>query len=104
VNVLIDFNDPREAFQQLGDRFRVEVRVVVWEATDVVKVPIGSLVRDGERWSVFVARGGRAVRTPVAIGHRNEAEAEVIKGLSHGDRVITFPSDEVADGVAIEVP
>jgi HlyD family secretion protein len=104
VNVLIEFNDSREAFQQLGDRFRVEVRVVVWEATDVLKIPIGSLVRDGERWSVFVSRGEHAMRTPVTIGHRNEAEAEVVKGLAHGDRIITFPSDDVADGVAIQAP
>jgi len=102
VNVLVDLDDPPSAFQQLGDRFRVEVRVIAWEAADVLQVPIGSLVRDGERWSVFVARGGRAVHTSVTIGHRNDAEAEVLTGLTVGDRVITFPGDDVSDGVAVQ--
>jgi HlyD family secretion protein len=102
VNVLIDFEDARDAFARLGDRYRVEVRVVVWESGDVVKVPIGSLVRDGDQWSVFAVSAGRAVRTPITIGRRNDAEAEVTTGLSPGMTIIAFPGDDVADGVLVE--
>jgi HlyD family secretion protein len=102
VNVLIDFANARDAFAELGDRYRVEVRVVIWEGADVVKVPIGSLVREGDRWSVFAIVDGRAVRTPISIGHRNDAEAEVTEGLSPGTPVIAFPGDDVADGVLVE--
>jgi HlyD family secretion protein len=102
VNVLIDFENARDAFAQLGDRYRVEVRVVVWEASDVVKVPIGSLVRDGDRWSVFAVVDGRAVATPITIGRRNDAEAVVTEGLAAGTTVIAFPGDDIADGVLVE--
>jgi HlyD family secretion protein len=102
VNVLIDFENARDAFAQLGDRYRVEVRVVTWEAADVVNVPLGSLVRDGDRWSVFAVVEGRAVRTPITIGHRNDAEAEVTEGLASGMTVIAFPGDDIADGVLVE--
>ena len=101
VNVLIDFGNARDAFAQLVDRYRVEVRVVIWEAADVVKVPIGSLVRDGDRWSVFTVVEGHAVRTPVTIGHRNDVEAEVTEGLSPGVTVIAFPGDDIANGVLV---
>jgi HlyD family secretion protein len=102
VNVIIAFDQPREAFTRLGDRYRVEVRVVVWEAADVVKTPVSSLVRDGDRWSVFVVRDGRAMRTAIEIGQRNDVEAEVTRGLSPGDQVIVFPSDDITEGVVVE--
>jgi HlyD family secretion protein len=101
VNVIIDFNDPRHAFARLGDRYRVEVRVVVWEEPDVVMVPISSLVRDGNRWAVFAVEDGRAVRTPVEIGQRSDVHAQVLKGLSPGTEAISFPSDDIADGAEV---
>jgi HlyD family secretion protein len=101
VNVVVDIDDPRIAETHLGDRFRVEVRVVVWEAATVVKVPVGSLVRDGAQWSVFVARDGRAVRTPVGVGQRNDAEAEVRSGVSAGTTVIAFPGSGLIDGARV---
>jgi HlyD family secretion protein len=101
VNVILDFESPRDAFTRLGDRFRVEVRVIVWEEPDVTKVPVSGLVRDGDRWAVFVMEDARARRVPVRIGQRNDTEAQVLEGLSPGARVIVFPSESVADGVAV---
>ena len=43
--VVVDFEDPREAWKALGDGYRVEVRIVVWEGADVLKAPIGALFR-----------------------------------------------------------
>ena len=50
VNVIADLD---EVPATLGDGYRVQVRVVVWEAEDVLKVPVGSLFRNGEGWAVF---------------------------------------------------
>ena len=99
VNVIADFLDPLERRRTLGDAYRVEARVVVWEAEDVVKVPAGSLFRGpGGGWSVFAVRGGRARLTTVEVGRANGAEAEVRAGLDPGDRVVLHPSDRVKDG------
>jgi HlyD family secretion protein len=35
------------------------------------------------------------------IGRRNNRVAEVLSGLSAGDRVVLHPSDRVSDGTAI---
>ena len=32
VNVILDFVDPKDAWAALGDAYRVEVRIVLWEA------------------------------------------------------------------------
>jgi HlyD family secretion protein len=98
VNVVIDFADPAEARAALGDGYRVEVRIVVWEAADVVKVPTSSLFRRGETWAVFTVDGGRARLRPVEVGRRNGQEAQVLSGLTAGERVIVHPSDTLADG------
>jgi HlyD family secretion protein len=101
VNVVVDFEDPGQA-AALGDGYRVEVRIVVWEAADVVKAPTGGLFRRGESWAVFVARDGRAHLRAVRIGRRNGLEAQVLDGLRPGERVILHPADTLTDGQRIE--
>jgi len=44
VNVIVDFVDPPEARTTLGDGFRVEARIVIDEAHDVLKVPTSALM------------------------------------------------------------
>jgi len=102
VNVLIDFTDDAEKRPPLGDGFRVEASVVEWESDDVLVVPAGALFRNGDSWAVFVERGNRAVMTAIHLGHRNDDAAEILDGLTAGDRVILYPGDRVAEGDRIE--
>jgi HlyD family secretion protein len=62
VNVILDFADPKHAWAALGDAYRVEVRIVLWETQDALKVPTGAMFRDGEQWAVYVVDGDRARR------------------------------------------
>jgi HlyD family secretion protein len=102
VNVIADFTDPPQKRAKLGDEYRIEARIVVWEAADVMKVPAGALFRaPGGGWAVFAVRDGRVVLTPVTLGRSNGLEAQVIDGLSPGDRVVLHPSDRVKDGVTV---
>ena len=98
VNVIADFVDPPGA---LGDGYRVEVRIVVWEAADVRRVPASALFRYGDAWHVFVVEGGRARRRAVEVGARGAFDAEALDGLEAGERVILHPSDRVEDGVRV---
>lgn len=101
VNVIADFVDPPAG---LGDGFRVEARIVVWEAADVLRVPASALFRHGDGWAVFVVDGSTARRRPVEIGQRGSFEAEVRAGLEAGERVVLHPSDRLADGVRVRAP
>jgi HlyD family secretion protein len=87
---------------QLGDAFRIEARIVVWERDDVLKVPAGALFRDGASWAVYrLGPGGAAEKVAIEIGQRNDLEAEVLGGLNAGDRVVLHPGDKVAPGVRL---
>jgi HlyD family secretion protein len=101
VNVIVDFEDVREAWEELGDGYRVEVRIVIWEHEDVLKVPTSSLFRQGDQWAVFVVQSGLAALRMVEVGQRTGFEAEVLAGLEEGAQVIAYPSDEIGDGTAV---
>ena len=101
VNVVLDFAEPLDKVQTLGDAFRVDAAIVTHRVQDAVKVPVGALFRDGEGWAVFVADGGRAVKRAVKAPLRNGAEALVEDGLKQGERVVVYPSDALRDGSRI---
>jgi HlyD family secretion protein len=101
VNVVIDFVDLETAARALGDGYRVEVRVVTWEGSDVVTVPTSALFRRGTGWAVFVVDNGRARTQIVDIGERNAVEARVIQGLEPGQPVVLHPPDNLVDSVRV---
>jgi HlyD family secretion protein len=99
VNVVADLVTPEP---RLGDRFRVEARIVVWEADDVAMIPASALFRRGDAWSVFTLERRTARQRDVEIGHLAAFEAEVLGGVEPGETVILHPSDRVRDGVRVE--
>jgi len=101
VRTTMDFVDPPEAWSRLGHDYRVIVHVTTWSADSVLALPVGALFRKEEDWAVFAVKDGRARTTVVKIGHRNNRVAEVLSGLSEGDRVVLHPSDRVKEGVAV---
>lgn len=103
VNVIIDFDSPPAERPTLGDDFRVEAAITVDEVADAVRVPLAALFRHGRGEAVFVVSDSQARLVPVRTGRRGDAEAEVLEGLAGGERVVAYPSDRVADGVAVLV-
>jgi HlyD family secretion protein len=101
VNVILDLEDGSAACAALGDAYRVEVRIVIWEGRDVVKVPTSALFRQGQQWAVYRVVDGRAQRMSVEVGHRTGQEAEIVTGLSVGDRVIVHPGDALKPGAHV---
>jgi HlyD family secretion protein len=102
VNVILDFAEPLDRIQTIGDAFRVEAHIVTHREEKATKVPVGALFRDGEGWAVFVADGGRAQKRAVKVPRRNGVEAMVEDGLKPGDRVVVYPSDALRDGSRLE--
>ena len=103
VNVIIDFTSPREAWSRIAHGFQVDVRIVLWEGDDVLKLPLTALFRDDSHWAVFIDDNGQAVKRRVTLGKRTGLEAEVIEGLTAGEHIVVHPSDKITDGVAIEM-
>jgi HlyD family secretion protein len=98
VNVVGDLLEPAE---WLGDRYRVQVRIVIWQADRVLKVPWSALVREGDGWRVFVSDGDRARPRDVTVGRQGEFEVQILDGLQAGDVVVRHPTDQIVDGVRV---
>ncbi len=98
VNVILDFAEPLDKVQTIGDGFRVEASIVTYRQDDALKVPVGALFREGEGWAVFVAEDERAHKRAVKVPRRNGVEALVEDGLEPGEQVIVYPSDALKDG------
>lgn len=99
VNVV---GDLLETAEWLGDRYRVQVRIVIWQADRVLKVPWSALVREGDGWRVYVAESGRARARAVTVGRQGEFEVQILDGLRAGEVVVRHPTDQVVDGVRIQ--
>lgn len=99
VNVVADLTGPSSV---LGDGYRIEGRIVVWQAEDVLQVPVSALFRRGDSWSLFVVENGIARLREVEIGQRTPFQAEIKGGLEEGAEVIVHPSNEITDGTRLE--
>jgi HlyD family secretion protein len=102
VRVIVDFTSPREAWQRLGDGYRVDARFILWEGKDVLQLPTSALFRHGEGWAVFAVKGGRARLTPLEIGQRAGLATQVLSGLDAGGQVVSHPDDTLSDGARVK--
>ncbi len=86
----------------LGDGAHVAVAIVLWEGTDVLRIPRTALVAAKGGWQVFRVQRGRARPVMVTVGHRGTSQAEVVSGLAEGDTVVALPTDQVRAGAWIK--
>jgi len=103
VNIVVDPVGDLADWGALGDGFRVELRIVLWQADDVIRVPMGALFRIDQDWAAFVVEAGVARQRTLEIDHRSGLAAEVISGLEPGEVVVLYPNDLIQDGTRVEV-
>lgn len=101
VYVIADFTDALEKRPTLGDNYRVEARIVVWENGSALRAPAGALFQRGGVWQVFAIEAGRSKLRSVKIGRSNGVETEIVEGLGEGTRVVIYPGDKVVDGTRV---
>lgn len=101
VLVRMDPVEPGPAWQALGDGYRVEASILLWEE-EVLQVPAGALFQQGGSHAVYVVINGRARKREVTVGRRNALQTQVLSGLTAGEQVILYPSDLLHDGAPIQ--
>lgn len=102
VYVVADFVDPLEARPTLGDSYRVEARIVIWETASTLRAPAGALFQRAGSWHTYVSDGSRAYLKTVKVGRSNGVLTEITEGLSEGTSLILYPGDKVADGSRVQ--
>jgi HlyD family secretion protein len=101
VRTILKLDDVDQVAGRLGHDFRVFVKINIYQADNVLRIPISALFRRRDQWTVYTVERGRARAVPVEIGERNTNFAELRKGLPAGATVILHPSDRIADGVRV---
>lgn len=64
-------------------------------------MPISSLFRQNELWSVFKVVAGSATIQSVKVGRRNDRFAEITQGLNLQEQIITHPSNAIEERVTV---
>ena len=102
VWVLCDFTSPPGDWQRLGDGYRVDAEFIL-SSGSALTVPTGALFRRGQGWALYKVEDDRAVEQSVTVGRRSGLDAEILDGLTVGDRVIVHPDDRVTEGTRVEL-
>lgn len=86
----------------LGDGYRMDIRIVVQQAADVPLAPVSAVFPQGQGHAVFVLEGGRArVRTVQLLG-RNGQQAWLRTDLPPGTPLVVYPPATLRDGDRIQ--
>lgn len=81
---------------------RTAVRIVLDERDNVLKFERGSFIDETSR-TVYVVRGGRAVRVPVTLGAASVSEIEALSGLAAGDQVVISDMRDANQAPAVAI-
>lgn len=98
VNVIADFLAPIEERRRLGDAYRVDAKIIIWQGENVLKTNSGACFRHNEGWAAYRIVNGRARLTRVEVGHSSGLEVEVLSGLNENEQLVAYPSDQIFDG------
>ncbi len=101
VRVILRLDQPPAA---LGHGYQVEVYITVRAIDDAMRVPVESLRREADGWSVWQVVDGRLRRQSVQVGDSDGRYREVVAGLTDGDQVLRFPPAGELTGVRVRSP
>lgn len=103
TEIIAELKPPQRAtITQLGDNFHIDATVVLSKIESTLKIPIGALFKDADKWAVYKIINGKARLTHVAVDKKSFDEAMVTSGLSEGDTLILYPGDLIKDGTPVK--
>jgi HlyD family secretion protein len=99
--VILQFTGSPATWAGLAPGYRVWGRVYLRQVPAADLVPLGALIRDNGSWAVFRIEQGRARLRPIRVGTLTDRYAEVLDGISCGDVLVVYPSDQMRDGLRV---
>jgi RND family efflux transporter MFP subunit len=97
----VPFHHDDQVLVQAG--MSVEAEVELQQFDSVITVPLHAVQQRKGEDGVFVVREGRAEWLPVSIGIIQDDRAQLIRGISVGELVITTPYPALEAGSAVEL-
>ncbi len=87
---------------QLRPGMYVRCRVIIDVREGAVRVPRRALVQQDDRVFLYIARDGKARRTPVTLGYADGDQVQALTGVAPGDAVIVFGHRGLDDGAEVK--
>lgn len=102
VNVIIDITSPQSEWKNIGDAYQVDVKIMILESNNILTIPVSAIYRDENHWAVFVLSHGRAQKRLINIRSQNPEHVAIEAGLSEGEEVILYPSNQIQEGLRVK--
>lgn len=80
-----------------------EVLVRTNSIKDALLVPTQAVVPDIDQQTVFVYKGGKALKKVVTMGNRTADKVHILNGIAPGDTVITTGLLQIKDGMRVKL-
>lgn len=74
--------------ETLKPSMQCEAQILIGRVENALSIPVQAVFMDGAVRYVYKPRGNRFERVPVRLGRRSDLFAQVLKGVSEGDRVL----------------
>ncbi len=81
----------------------ITAHILLHERSNVCVLPLAAIVREGKQAYCWVAQGGLAVRTPIALGLEVGNDVEVVSGLKGDELVVQSQTASLQEGRSVEV-
>jgi membrane fusion protein (multidrug efflux system) len=79
-------------------------RIFIMEKPDTLVIPAGSVRMNGDKAETFLVNGKKIIKAvPIQLGHENADYAEITAGLKEDDVVVENVSENLRDGMSVEV-
>ena len=100
VKVVFDWQDAPPP--GLGDGYKMEIRIVVQQASSVPLAPVSAVFPQGQGHAVFVVEGGRVRRQQVELLGRNGQQAWLRTELPEGTVLVSYPPATLREGDRVQ--
>lgn len=105
VNVVLDITTPAPQRPQLGDGFKLDVKILVQSEESALMVPVSALFTQADQSLLFRLEGDRVRRQAVQVISRNGLHAwvkpEAGDSLPVGAALVVYPPATLRDGLRV---
>ncbi|NLW12137.1 MAG: biotin/lipoyl-binding protein [Clostridiaceae bacterium] len=102
--LLVEMEINGSGLDQLIPGFKIDASIQTDSAEDVLILPAEAMRREIDTWYVYVVdQDNKLVRKEFTAGIQAEMTVQVIDGLSIDDRVVLNPSNQLTDGMLVEI-
>jgi HlyD family secretion protein len=97
--ITIRLTDSLEKIRRLKPGLTAQIEILVKQRSDVLQVPVQSVISIGERRVAFVVGDKGPERRDLEIGESSDTAVEILKGVKEGEQVVMNPRTHFADQI-----